>query len=242
MLIEWLYELKDSIDRHGIRWGVVLTLYAIFRKERRNYRLDQRDRQHNTYFKAILDNQVIIMSEMGVQPCADTLPLITQLSARIAKDGSTSSWVELLIAQSVKRFTNYHIRREIKMPINKAWVSMVVAYILAAIATKYGFTFGNEVANTITDAIVFIVLPLTLAFLNRHKKLKDEIVSIIPAAVVQAAAQPPSNYADMVPVIDAVNKEINASYELFKSGKYTDATVNAIKLYSEIHDLIKKGA
>lgn len=58
-MMEWLLDLKDNIDRHGIRWGLILTLYAVFRKERRNYRLDQRD-------AAIFHNQKVIMDLLGV--------------------------------------------------------------------------------------------------------------------------------------------------------------------------------
>lgn len=59
MLIEFLYELKESVDKHGIRWGVIFALYAVYRKERRNMRLDQRD-------EAVFHNQRVIMEHLGV--------------------------------------------------------------------------------------------------------------------------------------------------------------------------------
>jgi hypothetical protein len=59
MLIDFILELKDSIDKHGIRFGILLTLYAIYRKERRNFRLDQRDAD-------VFHNQRVIMEKLGV--------------------------------------------------------------------------------------------------------------------------------------------------------------------------------
>jgi phi LC3 family holin len=59
MLIDWLLELKENIDKHGIRWGLALTLFAVYRKERRNLRLDNRD-------EALFHNQKIIMDQLGV--------------------------------------------------------------------------------------------------------------------------------------------------------------------------------
>jgi uncharacterized membrane protein len=59
MLIDLLLELKNNINEHGIRWGVAFTVYALFRKERRNIRLDRRD-------DAIFHNQRIIMAHLGL--------------------------------------------------------------------------------------------------------------------------------------------------------------------------------
>jgi uncharacterized membrane protein len=59
MIIDWLLELRTYIDEHGIRMGVIFTLYALFRKERRNARLDQRDAD-------VFHNQKLIMQSIGV--------------------------------------------------------------------------------------------------------------------------------------------------------------------------------
>lgn len=55
------------------------------------------------------------------------------------------------------------------MPINKVWLSGVIAYIIGQIALKYGFKFDVAWADTAADIIITYVVPAGVAWLNRHK-------------------------------------------------------------------------
>jgi hypothetical protein len=54
-----LTDLITDIQNNGIRWVTLVTIYAMYRKERRNHRLDQRD-------EALFHNLKTIMEDRGL--------------------------------------------------------------------------------------------------------------------------------------------------------------------------------
>jgi hypothetical protein len=160
MLIEWLYELKESVDRHGLRWGVAITIYALIRKERRNIRLDKRD-------DAIFQNQKLIMDHLGIGEqwrghltmSSEDLQSFKRLSLSLRRG-----------IQWVKQFK----RRVGKVQINKTWLVAVIIYLLAIIGKKTGMTFTDELANQIADIVLTFILPLVMALLSHRKGQTDE--------------------------------------------------------------------
>jgi hypothetical protein len=162
MILEWLAELKNQVDKHGIRWGMALTLYAIYRKERRNYRLDQRDILHNAYFAAILANQRLILKAMGREDEWDagksSFPNATE------KVSSLYLRVATFLAPIVSVFTpreginNYKLlRRETKMPnINKAMLGPIISTLLLIIKTATGYDIPLPWADMMVDFILSV--------------------------------------------------------------------------------------
>lgn len=55
------------------------------------------------------------------------------------------------------------------MQISKAWLSGVIAYLLGQAALKWGFTFGDDLADQIANFIIVVIIPLIIAFMNRKK-------------------------------------------------------------------------
>lgn len=158
MLLEILAELKDNIDKHGIRWGLVLTLYAIYRKERRNYRLDQRDIFHNAYFAAILANQRVIMDKLGVgAECADISNLTKSPLAHHGAGGFIFYWAENSIAQYAKRFMISNMRRMNELSnINKAMLLPLISTLLLIIKSATGYEVPIPNADLPVDCILSV--------------------------------------------------------------------------------------
>lgn len=161
MLIDFLYQLKESIDRHGIRWGVVLTIIVMYRKELRNMRLDKRD-------EAIFNNQRIIMEKLGVVDQWNGQPKLSDADLLNLKRLQQLYW------EAISPAVNLYKRRVGKMQLNKAWLSALVVYIIGQLSLKYGFTWNDAWSDMITDMIITFVIPLIVAFMNRTKEAKDE--------------------------------------------------------------------
>lgn len=162
MLIDWILELKDSIDRHGIRWGVVLTLLALFRKERRNQKLDKRD-------EAIFHNQKIIMNHLGVGE--QWLGPVT-MSAEDLQNLKKLYFLSRKGIQSV-----YLLRRERKMNQQINWITLIPALLgtIKLILQPLGIdltSVTDEQVNAIANGVAALVA--IVGVLISHRKGKDD--------------------------------------------------------------------
>lgn len=258
MLVEWLWQVKESVDRHGIRWGLIFAFYAILRKERRNYRLDKRDEIHNASFVAILKNQQLLLEKMGVKPCADTLTLIEHLSAQTQNGGYMSLWPEKLRARYAARkaiwsFIIWNIRRSIMIKSLTASISKkLAAFVIAAVITALNHRYGLELN---ADAI-YGLYGLTIAYIlgQSHvdaKKALSNAVNTVATSISDAAAMtdgspistittPPMSYAQVKPYLDEVSNDMSQIYQQLSSGRHTDEIQRAQNIAITIHDYLQK--
>lgn len=116
------------------------------------------------------------------------------------------------------------------------WSTLIPALVCAVKLALQ--TFGIEISvqevNDWLNVLSAVIAPLGVAL--SHRKVN------IPPEVTEAIQQSPKTYSDMVPIMNEVNNEINAMLQQIKSGKYTDATQDAINAYQKIHAMLKKGA
>lgn len=137
MLIEWILELKDSIDKHGLRLGVVFTLYAIYRKEKRNNRLDRRDID-------LFHNDFVIMKALGVEK-------EWRGQLKISSDTDLMSLKRLLQSLTI-------IRRIKKMgTINKQILIPLISCVALIVKYATGYTFPQQGIDMASDIILAIV-------------------------------------------------------------------------------------
>jgi uncharacterized membrane protein len=140
MLIEWLYELKESIDKHGIRFGLIFALYAIYRKERRNSRLDQRDAD-------IFHNQRVIMEKLGVDS-------EWRGQASPFQSEEVKSLRKLLQSSQAALKRVHQQRRVIKMDqSNINWISLIpaVAGAIKLILQPFGIDLSHITDTQVND-------------------------------------------------------------------------------------------
>jgi hypothetical protein len=127
MLLEMLQKVLDD----GLSWGLLITAYLVYRKHRRNRRLNARDAR----WEAKLD---AIMKEVGAT-CADTCKTTTEPSAATRAGGSLSCWPGKCCARSAKPFMISNMRRtqtmleEVKKYLKKLGRTKFQAYLLVTI-------------------------------------------------------------------------------------------------------------
>lgn len=135
------------------------------------------------------------------------------------------------------------------MKVNKAWFASVIVYILTELVKHFDLQLPDGWENEAFNIALFVVQYgsfLAAALWNKfannqNMPTQSELVKETAAAVQQ---QTPASYAELEPYIKEVHEGINAMYQDVKSGKYTDATQDAINKYMEIYNALKqkKGA
>jgi phi LC3 family holin len=159
MLIDFILELRDSIDKHGIRWGVALTLYALFRKERRNTRLDQRDAD-------IFHNQLILMTALGVDK--QWRGQVTPYQSQEAKS------YEKLLQLSQMGLSQVQLKRRVKkMQPNTNWITLIPALVgaIKLILQPFGIDLSHVTDQQVNDVVNGIAaLATIIGILLPHKK------------------------------------------------------------------------
>lgn len=164
MWIEGLLELKDSIDKHGLRLGVVFTLYAIYRKERRNKRLDQRDVD-------IFHNQKIIMGKLGVEhEWRGQLEILNDTEV-----------------QSLKKLfkSSIAIRRKKKMQ-NTNWITLLPALIgaIKLILQPFGIDLSHVTDTQVNDVVNGIAALVTIIGICIPHKKGDSNANTQPTVTI----------------------------------------------------------
>jgi hypothetical protein len=258
MFIDWLVELKDQIDRHGVRWGVVFTLYAVYRKERRNYRLDRRDEVHNAYFAAILHNQQIIMKQLGVgeEWSAGTLE-VYENSNPVIKELLQSWSIIKSCALFVVKFILSNLRRIPMLSILTSSGARKVAYFLIASGVTY---LNQKLGFNLNADDLFIVwgLALTLIQHDAHFNLKKFVSSAVTSlsgsaqsattsttgTPIETVTAPPMTQEEAKKILQELSDELKPIYDALNSGRGTQAAQQGFQLAAQALELIKqnKGA
>jgi uncharacterized membrane protein len=133
-----LTDLINDVQHNGVRWVTVITVYAMFRKERRNHLLNKRD-------AANFENQLEIMQVLGV---GDKW-----------KDGPKFG-LKTTDLLNLRRFfllsckeTIQNPRRKTKMNSQNINYATLIPTILGA-AKLILQTFGIEIPDTVVNEIV----------------------------------------------------------------------------------------
>lgn len=153
MLIDMLLEVKESIDKHGIRWGVIFALYAVYRKERRNMRLDQRD-------EAVFHNQRVIMEHLGV---------MDQWHGPVKISSWDRSNYKRLFSSLRKETQSGNQRRKKlmeRLKSRKLWIAVVSAILLVL---KEGLDIPVDSETVLAFAGIVITVILGLAHVDAKK-------------------------------------------------------------------------
>jgi hypothetical protein len=240
MLIEWLAEIKNNVNEHGIRWGLALSLYALFRKERRNFRLDKRD-------DAIFHNLRVIMEKLEV---------LDQWHGpvKISRNEEVQSLKRLFSSLQVAINQVYQKRRKKKMLkiLTTSGARKVAYFLIVAAITEV----NNRLNLNIDSGIIFGMwgAALTLMQLESHFNMKKFISSAINAlsGAMQAATTttdgspitpviaPPMTYEETMKVISDVHTDINRIFADAKNKDDAAAMQNAVNVYSTLHDYFAK--
>jgi hypothetical protein len=213
MLIEWLYQLKESIDKHGIRFGVIFALYAIYRKERRNARLDQRDAD-------VFHNQRVIMEKLGV---------VDQWRGQASpfQSEEVKSFKKLYSLLRKETQSEYPQRR--KKTMMKALTSSIskklIAFLVAAGVTSLNTKLGLDLnADTIYGLIALAIAYIAGQSHVDAKKAISNAVNNAATAVIEAAdttdgtlittiTAPPMSYEKMIPYVNKVHTDLTKLFE-----------------------------
>jgi uncharacterized membrane protein len=142
MLIEWLWEIKEGIDKHGIRVGLILTLFVMYRKELRNMRLDLRD-------EAMFHNQHVIMESLGL---IDQWHGLVKISHRDLLN--LKKWQQLFW-EDISRVEYLFRRRKNKMNQQINWFTLIPAVFgtLKLVLQPFGIDLSHITDDQINNIV-----------------------------------------------------------------------------------------
>jgi uncharacterized membrane protein len=150
------------VDRHGVRFGLLITLYALFRKERRNMRLDKRD-------EAIFQNLRVIMEHLGVGEQWNG-------PVKISRNEEVQSLKRLYLSLQMEIQQVYQVERVRKMnQVN--WTTLIPGLISAAklVLQSFGIDIPDEHINAIVNGAAAV--GAIIAIFLSHKKGDKQNVS-----------------------------------------------------------------
>lgn len=240
MFIEWLMELKDQIDRHGIRVGLILTLFVMYRKELRNLRLDKRD-------EAMFLNQRIMMDHLGIGSQYNGQPTVSH------RDLMNYEQLQQYYSAAISR-VGYQSRRGNRMiqALTSSISKKLAAFIIAAAVTVCNNKFGLELnSDTIYGLYVIAIAYIIGQSHVDAKKAISSAVNAVATSVIESASTtdgtpittitaPPLSYQETVPYLKAISGDLQQIYDQLKSGKHTDETQRALNIALTVHDYLQK--
>lgn len=223
----------------------MFALYAVYRKERRNFLLDKRD-------EAMFHNQRIIMERLGVSDqWRGQVRASNYEDLQSLRRSFSSSRRGIHPANQLRR-----VRRMIKAltsSFSKKLAALIITAAISALNTKFGLDLSSE--------SIYGLYGVTIAYIagQSHvdaKKLISKATNSIAAAVTESAATTdgspittitamPMSYNEMLPYLQDINKDLTDVYDALKSGRYNDQTQRALNIAMTVHEYLKhqnKGA
>lgn len=175
-VIMWLWEHRAE-PLHLLTWGSAILIAGklldagarklITHQVKRIFHVED---EFATYVRnqARIERKLdLLLKERGIE-CAENNGM--PLSPKKQKPSYKFSTITLCIARNAKLGMNW---REKSMQINKVWLTGLVAYILGIAAKQYGFTFDDQMVNVITDVLIYVIIPVAIAFMNRRKEVDN---------------------------------------------------------------------
>jgi hypothetical protein len=231
-----LTDLITDIQDNGIRWVSIVTILALYRKERRNHLLNKRD-------AALFHNQRIIMQKLEV---ADQWKDGPRLGLQPMDLPNYKQLLILFCKETLKKKSNYPRRKNmianiLKANLSKKLISALVSIGIATLNSKYGWNIPEELIWGILGlSATHISLQTIIDSIkaNATTTVKTVVMQNLPDiqnAISKVIADPGTSYSQMVPYITDVHSELTGLYESLKSGRVTDATREAMNTYLTIH-------
>lgn len=239
-----LTDLIEDIQHNGIRWVSVLTLITLYRKERRTRLLNMRD-------AALFHNLRVLMEDRGLGdqwrdgpnhgynytdlPNLKQLLLIfmratktrklnypkgmTKMKEYLKKLGSRKFQAFLIIAvTNIIMLTGYLLNVADIQAIADSWMPIINLGVLFVTTIVYQLVQGSV-----------------------DKEAQKQQVYVIPAAADPAPIIVPDlSFDEIMEHVEKVNAELNVCLKQIKAGDLSEIPKEAVQLYMEIHDLIKR--
>jgi hypothetical protein len=235
-----LVDLINDIQNNGIRWGIIFTLYAVYRKESRNSRLDKRDAD-------IFHNQLILMKSLGVdnQWRGQVIPFQSQEVENLKRLLQSSQTVLNRVHQQRRNLTMLTI---LKSSISKKLLAFLVAAGVSTLNGKLGLDLNPDtIYGIIGVAIAYIIGQSHVD----GKKAISNAVNNAATAVIESAATtdgsaittitaPPMTYEETMKMISQVHTDINRIFADAKNKDDAAAMQTALNAYMTIHDYFAK--
>lgn len=218
-MLEWFISLKDNIDRHGIRWGIFLTLYAVYRKERRNLRLDQRD-------AAMFHNLKIIMEELGrgdewigqVKISNWDHPNYKKLFSSLHKETQQGNKKRRIIMEKLKS--------------RKLWLTLL-GVIIPVLNVEFGINLDAGTIWTISATIIAGVI--ALAHVDAKKILAGLVHTKVTVKGLEVAF---TTFQQAIPYLKEIHSDINKLLENVKKDDGSQAFKDAMQAYAQIKPIL----
>jgi hypothetical protein len=180
VLIEWLAEIKNNVNEHGIRWGLALSLYALFRKERRNLLLDKRD-------EAIFHNLRVIMEHLGVgEQWHGPVKILRNEEVQSLKR------LYLLLQMEIQQVYQKRRKKKMKLLLTNPWSKKLFAFLLLIAVNGLNDVLGLHLTADTISRITSLggTYIVAQAGVDAIKPIILYVVGLIENKSVSTPAQP----------------------------------------------------
>lgn len=239
-MIEAFLKTIDRILSDGrISWGAVITALLFFNKIQRNKEFRLRDQR-------VERNQQRIMAKLGVEgEWASDLPphglkfIFLKLIFYLRKamkhpkiSRRMSKMKEYLKKLGSRKFQAFLI-------ITVTNIVMLVGYLLNVANIQEIANQWMPIINLGVQALTTIVYQIVQGGVD--KEAQKQQVYVIPAAVAPSPVVVPDlSFDEIMDHVEKVNAVLNNCLKQIKAGDLTEIPKEAVQLYMDIHDLIKR--
>ncbi len=216
-----IIDLIYDIDHNGIRIATAITLYSLFRKERRNHYLDLRD-------EALFQNLKILMEDRGLGSCFVENPNLNKnMEEALLRRGLTIISPVRFIIVCIRLMAIKNWRYTMQNLLSKKLLLGILGALIPIINVQFGLhlTFDDLVGT-------WTFLGLVVAFIAHVDKARlKAALKTVEATVI---ADPNASYQDLVKVVNIVHTAIAQASVDFQKRDASQAYIDATNFYAEM--------
>lgn len=212
-----LTDLISDIQHNGVRWLTLVTLYSLYRKERRNTLLNRRD-------QANFANQREVMNALGVGDkwkdgphhglLQMDLPILRRFFLFLPKD---------MLPQKRRMSMIVNL---FKTSISKKLLALLVGAAVATLNKKLGLDL------TPNEVVTFLLAVIGYILGQSHVDAKKVLAGVKDSPLLQMG------YNDAAPVLQSIHDDINKICADFKKNDGSQAFNDAMQAYAQIKPIL----
>lgn len=233
-------DLITDIQHNGLRWLSILTLYSIYRKERRNYYLDRRD-------DALFQNLKTLLEDRGKGECFVGNPNSkVNLERELLERGrimlSPARIMELFTRRKVTDKLILSRRKKTMMQflrsnISKKLLALIIGVAVTALNAKFNLQLSeNDIYILFAGVIAYV---LGQSHVDGRKALANTVHAVSQVVQTSTGVTADTTYSDLYPTIKIVHEGINKILTDVQKNDASQAFKDAASTYMAIMGIIK---
>jgi hypothetical protein len=223
-----LTDLITDIQHNGVRWVTVITVYAMFRKERRNHLLNKRD-------TANFENQYEIMKAMGVGDKWKNGPKFGLKTTDLPNLRRFFLLSHKEIIQNPRREKT--MIQFLKSNISKKLLALIIGVAVTALNSKFNLQLSeNDIYILFAGVIAYV---LGQSHVDAKKIIANSVIAVSDVVQASTGVTADTTYKDLYPTIKSVHEGINSLLSDVQKNDGSQAFKDAASTYMSIMDIIK---